>query len=127
MLFFLLDAFQELRDAVVKFEARVPKPFRLRVDALPSSAVILFHAAFYAVQDMCKGVSCVEFLMDGVRFQDLHGLFHGGSVRFWFMESGSQPLEEILFRFFHRVGFVFLYDLPGNMRLLDDGVLAFDK
>ena len=43
------------------------------------------------------------------------------------MESGSQSLEEILFRFFHRVGFVFLYDLPGNMRLLDDGVLAFDK
>ena len=36
-------------------------------------------------------------------------------------------MEEILFRFFHRVGFVFLYDLPGNMRLLDDGVLAFDK
>ena len=43
------------------------------------------------------------------------------------MECGSQALEEILFRFFHRVGFVFLYDLPGDMRLLDDGVLAFDK
>ena len=68
LLFFLLDAFQELRDAVVEFETRVPKPFRLRVDALSPSAVIQFHAAFYAVQDVCKGVSCVEFLMNRVRF-----------------------------------------------------------
>ena len=68
LLFFLLDAFQELRDTVVEFETCVPKPFRLRVDTLSPSAVIQFHAAFYAVQNVCKGVSCVELLMNRVRF-----------------------------------------------------------
>ena len=76
---------------------------------------------------MGQRVSGVEGLVKGVRFQDLHGILHRSGVGFWLVKGVCQPLEEVPFGFLYGVRPVFLDDFPGDVRLLDECVLALDE